>query len=74
MFRLWHRVESRSRRRNRQPTAETSVPGFGGKNRDKVWVPLDDEHTRVWEPYWSSTCELHYLAKMASDYAPLVAV
>jgi len=26
----------------------TSVPGFGGKNRDKVWVPLDDEHTMVW--------------------------
>jgi phenylpropionate dioxygenase-like ring-hydroxylating dioxygenase large terminal subunit len=36
----------------------TSVPGFGGKNRDKVWVPLDDEHTMVWEPYWSSTREL----------------
>jgi phthalate 4,5-dioxygenase len=33
----------------------TSVPGFGGKNRDKVWVPLDDEHTMVWEPHWSST-------------------
>jgi len=36
----------------------TSVPGFGGKNRDKVWVPLDDEHTMVWEPHWSSTREL----------------
>jgi phenylpropionate dioxygenase-like ring-hydroxylating dioxygenase large terminal subunit len=36
----------------------TSVPGFGGKNRDKVWVPLDDAHTMVWEPYWSSTREL----------------
>jgi phthalate 4,5-dioxygenase oxygenase subunit len=36
----------------------TSVPSFGGKNRDKVWVPLDDEHTMVWEPHWSSTREL----------------
>jgi phenylpropionate dioxygenase-like ring-hydroxylating dioxygenase large terminal subunit len=36
----------------------TSVPGFGGKNRDKVWVPIDDEHTMVWEPHWSSTREL----------------
>ena len=36
----------------------TSVPGFGGKNRDKVWVPLDDEHTMVWETHWSSTREL----------------
>ena len=36
----------------------TSVPGYGGKNRDKVWVPLDDEHTMVWEPHWSSTREL----------------
>jgi len=36
----------------------TSVPGFGGKNRDKVWVPLDDEHTMVWEPYWSSIRDL----------------
>ncbi len=36
----------------------TSVPGFGGKNRDKVWVPLDDEHTMVWEPHWSPTREL----------------
>lgn len=36
----------------------TSVPGYGGKNRDKVWVPIDDEHTMVWEPHWSSTREL----------------
>ena len=36
----------------------TSVPSFGGKNRDKVWVPLDDEHTMVWETHWSSTREL----------------
>ena len=36
----------------------TSVPSYGGKNRDKIWVPLDDEHTMVWEPHWSSTREL----------------
>jgi phenylpropionate dioxygenase-like ring-hydroxylating dioxygenase large terminal subunit len=36
----------------------TSVPAFGGKNRDKVWVPLDDEHTMVWEPFWSATYDL----------------
>jgi hypothetical protein len=36
----------------------TSVPSHGGKQRDKVWVPLDDEHTLVWEPFWSSTREL----------------
>jgi phthalate 4,5-dioxygenase oxygenase subunit len=36
----------------------TSVPSYGGKNRDKVWVPLDDEHTMVWETHWSSTREL----------------
>ena len=36
----------------------TSVPSFGGKNRDKIWVPLDDEHTMVWEPHWSSTRDL----------------
>jgi phenylpropionate dioxygenase-like ring-hydroxylating dioxygenase large terminal subunit len=32
----------------------TSVPCYGGKNRAKVWVPLDDEHTMVWEPFWST--------------------
>ena len=36
----------------------TSVPSYGGKNRDKVWVPLDDEHTMVWETHWSPTREL----------------
>lgn len=36
----------------------TSVPSSGGKNRDKVWVPMDDEHTMVWEPHWSTTREL----------------
>ncbi len=32
----------------------TSVPCYGGKNRAKIWVPLDDEHTMVWEPFWST--------------------
>lgn len=36
----------------------TSVPAFGGKNRAKAWVPLDDEHTMVWEPFWSTVREL----------------
>jgi nitrite reductase/ring-hydroxylating ferredoxin subunit len=36
----------------------TSVPAFGAKQRDKVWVPLDDEHTMVWEPFWSAIREL----------------
>jgi hypothetical protein len=36
----------------------TSVPSHGGKNRDKVWVPLDDEHTMVWEPHWSTARDL----------------
>lgn len=36
----------------------TSVPSVGGKNRDKVWVPIDDEHTMVWEPHWSATRDL----------------
>ena len=36
----------------------TSVPSYGEKNRDKVWVPIDDEHTMVWEPHWSASREL----------------
>ncbi len=36
----------------------TSVPSYGGKNRDKVWVPIDDEHTMVWEPHWSASRDL----------------
>ena len=36
----------------------TSVPSFGGKNRDKEWVPIDDQHTLVWEAHWSATREL----------------
>ncbi len=30
----------------------TSVPAIGRRRRAKVWVPLDDEHTLVWEPNW----------------------
>ena len=30
----------------------TSVPAIGGQGRAKAWVPLDDEHTLVWEPHW----------------------
>jgi len=36
----------------------TSVPAYCGKNRAKAWVPLDDEHTMVWEPNWSATHDL----------------
>ena len=36
----------------------TSVPSYDEKNRDKIWVPLDDEHTMVWEPFWSSMRDL----------------
>ena len=36
----------------------TSVPAYGGKNRAKIWVPLDDEHTMVWEPFWSTSRDL----------------
>jgi phenylpropionate dioxygenase-like ring-hydroxylating dioxygenase large terminal subunit len=33
----------------------TSVPAIGSQRRAKVWVPLDDEHTLVWEPNWHPT-------------------
>lgn len=36
----------------------TSVPSFKGRNRGKVWVPLDDEHTMVWEVFWSTARDL----------------
>jgi len=36
----------------------TSVAGYGGRNRAKAWVPLDDEHTMVWEPNWSESRDL----------------
>jgi nitrite reductase/ring-hydroxylating ferredoxin subunit len=31
----------------------TSVPAYGGLNRLKIWVPMDDTHTMVWEANWS---------------------
>jgi phthalate 4,5-dioxygenase len=31
----------------------TSIPGTRTLGNAKVWVPLDDEHTMVWEPNWS---------------------
>ena len=36
----------------------TSIPGFGGRQSAKIWVPLDDEHTMVWETNWSMGEEL----------------
>jgi phenylpropionate dioxygenase-like ring-hydroxylating dioxygenase large terminal subunit len=33
----------------------TSVPTIGSQRRAKAWVPLDDEHTLVWEPNWHPT-------------------
>ena len=30
----------------------TSVPAIGAERRAKAWVPLDDEHTLVWEFVW----------------------
>jgi phenylpropionate dioxygenase-like ring-hydroxylating dioxygenase large terminal subunit len=31
----------------------TSIPGTSMMGSAKVWVPLDDEHTMIWEPSWS---------------------
>jgi phthalate 4,5-dioxygenase len=33
----------------------TSIPGTSSMGSAKVWVPLDDEHTLIWEPSWSLT-------------------
>jgi hypothetical protein len=33
----------------------TSIAGTAAMGSAKVWVPLDDEHTMVWEPSWSLT-------------------
>ncbi|MFY9550703.1 MAG: Rieske 2Fe-2S domain-containing protein [Thermoanaerobaculia bacterium] len=33
----------------------TSVPAIGSQYRAKVWVPIDDDHTLVWEPNWHPT-------------------
>jgi phenylpropionate dioxygenase-like ring-hydroxylating dioxygenase large terminal subunit len=31
----------------------TSVPAYNGMNRLKIWVPMDDTHTMVWEANWT---------------------
>ena len=36
----------------------TSIPAYGGLNRLKIWVPMDDHHTMVWEANWSATTDL----------------
>jgi phenylpropionate dioxygenase-like ring-hydroxylating dioxygenase large terminal subunit len=36
----------------------TSVPAYGGLNRLKIWVPMDDTHTMVWEANWSADRDL----------------
>ncbi|HEV7661884.1 MAG TPA: Rieske 2Fe-2S domain-containing protein [Chloroflexota bacterium] len=33
----------------------TSIPGTSAMGSAKIWVPLDDEHTMIWEPSWSLT-------------------
>ena len=33
----------------------TSIPGGSRMGSAKIWVPLDDEHTMIWEPSWSLT-------------------
>ena len=36
----------------------TSVPAYNGLKRLKIWVPMDDTHTMVWEANWSPDEEL----------------
>ena len=36
----------------------TSVPSYGGLNRLKIWVPMDDEHVMIWEANWSPDREM----------------
>jgi phthalate 4,5-dioxygenase len=36
----------------------TSVPAYDGLNRLKIWVPMDDTHTMVWEANWSPDRDL----------------
>jgi nitrite reductase/ring-hydroxylating ferredoxin subunit len=36
----------------------TSVPAYGGLNRLKIWVPMDDHHTRVFEANWTAEGKL----------------
>ncbi len=33
----------------------TSIPGTSAMGSAKIWVPLDDEHTMIWEPSWNLT-------------------
>jgi phthalate 4,5-dioxygenase oxygenase subunit len=35
----------------------TSIPGNSAMGSAKIWVPLDDGHTMIWEPSWSLTGE-----------------
>jgi nitrite reductase/ring-hydroxylating ferredoxin subunit len=36
----------------------TSVPAYDGLNRLKIWVPMDNEHTMVWEANWTTDRDL----------------
>ena len=36
----------------------TSIPAYNGLNRLKIWVPMDDTHTMVWEANWSAEKDL----------------
>jgi phenylpropionate dioxygenase-like ring-hydroxylating dioxygenase large terminal subunit len=36
----------------------TSVPAYGGLNRLKIWVPIDDHHVMVWEANWTTAEDL----------------
>jgi phenylpropionate dioxygenase-like ring-hydroxylating dioxygenase large terminal subunit len=36
----------------------TSVPSYGGLNRLKIWVPMDNEHTLIWEANWTNDRDL----------------
>jgi nitrite reductase/ring-hydroxylating ferredoxin subunit len=36
----------------------TSVPAYGGLNRLKIWVPMDNEHVMIWEVNWSPDRDL----------------
>jgi len=33
----------------------TSIPGTSSMGSAKIWVPLNDELTMIWEPSWSLT-------------------
>ena len=36
----------------------TSVPAYDGLKRLKIWVPMDDTHTKVWEANWTGDGDL----------------